>query len=114
MVNLRLLGNRDFGVAFGLMLMLGFTLLGSTYAIPAFVQSLLGYPAVDAGLVITPGGFAVMLMLPIVGALVNKVDLRVLIAFGLIVGCASLWWMTNFYLERLVSRSSCWHASRNL
>ena len=98
MVNVRLLGNKEFGAAFGLMLMLGFTLLGSTYAIPALVQSLLGYPAVDAGLVITPGGFAVMLMLPIVGALVNKVDLRLLIAFGLVAGGASLWWMTNFYL----------------
>lgn len=98
MVNLRLLGNKDFGVAFGLMLMLGFTLLGSTYAIPAFVQSVLGYPAFDAGLVITPGGLAVMLMLPIVGMLVNKIDLRLLIAAGIVVGCASLWWMTNFYL----------------
>ncbi len=98
MVNVRLLGTKDFGIAFGLMLMLGFTLLGSTYAIPALVQSLLGYPAVDAGLVITPGGFAVMLMLPIVGTLVNKVDLRLLIGFGLVAGGASLWWMTNFYL----------------
>ncbi len=98
MVNVRLLGNRDFGAAFGLMLMLGFTLFGSTYAIPALVQSLLGYPAVNAGLVITPGGLAVMLMLPIVGTLVNKVDLRLLIAFGLVSGGASLWWMTNFYL----------------
>jgi len=98
MVNLRLLRNKDFAVAFGLMLMLGFTLLGSTYAIPAFVQSVLGYPAFDAGLVITPGGLAVMLMLPIVGTLINKIDLRLLIATGIVIGCASLWWMTNFYL----------------
>jgi len=98
MVNVRLLGNRDFGAAFALMFMLGFTLLGSTFAIPALVQSLLGYPAVNAGLVITPGGLVVMLMLPIVGTLVNKVDLRLLIAFGLVSSGASLWWMTNFYL----------------
>jgi len=98
MVNLRLMRNPDFAAAFGLMLMLGFTLLGSTYIIPAFVQSLLGYPAVSAGMVITPGGFGVILILPIVGQLVNRVDLRLLIAIGLTVGGASLWWMTNFYL----------------
>ena len=58
MVNLRLLGRRDFGITFVLMLMLGFMLLGSTYLLPAYAQSLMGYRAVDAGLVLTPGGVA--------------------------------------------------------
>jgi DHA2 family multidrug resistance protein len=98
-VDLRLLGNSDFAITFVLMLMLGFMLLGSTYLLPAYTQSLMGYRAVDAGLVLTPGGIASMLMMPIVGRLINKVDVRLMLAFGLTVGGLSLLWMTKFYLD---------------
>ena len=97
-VDLRLMGNRDFDVTFALMLMLGFMLLGSTYLIPAYAQSLMGYRAVDAGMVLTPGGLAAIALLPLVGRMVNKVDVRLLVAIGLMIGGFSLLWMTNFYL----------------
>ena len=58
MVDLRLIKNPDFAVTFVLMLMLGFMLFGSTFLIPAYTQELMGYRAVDAGMVLTPGGFA--------------------------------------------------------
>jgi DHA2 family multidrug resistance protein len=99
MVDLGLMRNRDFAVTFVLMLMLGFMLLGSTYLIPAYAQSLMGYRAVDAGMVLTPGGVVMILLLPLVGRMVNKVDVRMLIATGLLVGGLSLWWMTIFYLD---------------
>jgi len=98
MVDVRLMRDPDFAVSFAMMLMLGFMLLGSTYLVPAYVQSLMGYRAIDAGMVLTPGGLATMLMLPIVGRLTNTLDLRVLVAIGLILGGASLLWMTRFYL----------------
>jgi DHA2 family multidrug resistance protein len=98
-VDLRLLRDPDFAVSFGLMLMLGFMLLGSTYLIPAYVQSLMGYRAVDAGMVLTPGGFITILLLPMVGRILNKVDLRILIGIGLLIGGSSLLWMTHFYLD---------------
>ncbi len=98
MVDLRLLGNPDFAVAFLLMLMLGFMMLGSTYLIPAYVQSLMGYRSIDAGMVLTPGGLATISLLPFVGRMLNKVDLRLLIAVGLSVSGLSLLWMTHFYL----------------
>ena len=98
MVDLRLLRNADFAVAFLLMLMLGFMMLGSTYLIPAYVQSLMGYRSVDAGMVLTPGGLATIALLPFVGRMMNKVDLRLLIAVGLSVSGLSLLWMTHFYL----------------
>jgi MFS transporter, DHA2 family, multidrug resistance protein len=98
LVDVRLLLDRNFAVAFGLMLMLGFMLLGSTYLIPAYTQSLMGYRAVDAGMVLTPGGFLMIALLPLVGRALNKVDLRLLVAVGLLVGGLSLLWMTNFYL----------------
>jgi DHA2 family multidrug resistance protein len=99
MVDLRLLRNPDFAVTFLLMLMLGFMLFGSTFLIPAYAQQLMGYRAIDAGLVLTPGGIATILLLPLVGRSVNKVDLRILTAVGLIVGGVSLWLMTNLYLD---------------
>jgi DHA2 family multidrug resistance protein len=67
--------------------------------LPAFAQYLMAYPATEAGLILMPGGLLLMLLFPLVGRLLNKVDLRVLIAIGiLITGCA-LWWMTNLYLD---------------
>ncbi len=98
LVDVRLLLDRNFAVSFVLMLMLGFMLLGSTYLIPAYTQSLMGYRAVDAGMVLTPGGFLMIALLPLVGRSLNKVDLRLLVAVGLTVGGLSLLWMTNFYL----------------
>ncbi len=98
-VDLRLLGRRDFAIANGLMLMLGFTLFGSTVLIPQLVQALFGYTATDAGLVISPGGFAIMLVLPIVGRLVGTVDVRKLIAIGVLICSAALYHMSGFSLQ---------------
>ena len=98
-VDLRLLGQRNFAIANLLMLMLGFILLGSTVLIPLLVQSLFGYTATDAGLVISPGGFAIMLLLPIVGRLTGKVDVRILIAIGLLISAAALYHLSTFSLQ---------------
>ncbi len=99
MVNLRLFKRRDFALAFGLMLMLGFMIFGSTYLIPAYAQYIMGYRATEAGEVLMPGGLLLMVLFPVIGRLLNKVDLRILIATGVLIVGASLWWMTNFYLE---------------
>ena len=97
-VDLRLFRSRDFAVTFCLMLMLGFMLFSSTFLIPAYTQQLMGYRAIDAGMVLTPGGFATIALLPLVGRSVNKVDLRLLAAVGLFIGGVSLLLMTNLYL----------------
>ena len=98
-VDLRLLGNRNFAVGNLLMLMLGFVLMGSTVLLPEFVQVMLGYTAEEAGLVISPGGFVVMFMMPVVGALVTRVDPRWLIAFGLVANAFALYAMGDFNLQ---------------
>jgi MFS transporter, DHA2 family, multidrug resistance protein len=98
MVELRLLGQADFAVTFFLMLMLGFMIFGSTFLIPAYTQGLMGYRAVDAGLVLTPGGVVTIMLLPLIGRMINKVDTRLLVAVGLFIGGLSLLWMTDLYL----------------
>ncbi len=98
-VDLRLLRDRTFAVSSLLMFMLGFVLLGSTFLIPAFVQELLGYTATDAGLVITPGALALVLLMPFIGRIVGRVDARWLIAIGLAVSGAALMRMADFDLQ---------------
>jgi MFS transporter, DHA2 family, multidrug resistance protein len=95
-VDLRLLANRNFALGNILMFMLGFILLSSTVLLPLYVQSVLGYTATEAGKVISPGGFAVMLMMPIVGGLVGRVDARWLVAIGLVATSLALFNMTRF------------------
>jgi DHA2 family multidrug resistance protein len=99
LVDLKLLKNRNFAVSNLLMFILGFVLLGSTQLIPQFVQTSLGYSATDAGLVLSPGGLALVFFMPIMGKLATHVDARWLIMFGLALSGASLLYMTNFDLQ---------------
>lgn len=98
-LNLTLFKRRQFAISFVLMFVLGFALYGTTILIPQFVQTLLGYTAELAGLVLSPAGFMMMCMMPVVGFLVGKVDPRKLIAFGFIDLTLSLLWMGNMNLQ---------------
>jgi DHA2 family multidrug resistance protein len=89
-LDLTLFKHRNFAVSFVLMGILGTVLFGTTVLIPQFVQSLLGYTAQLAGLVISPGGLMVMLMMPIVGFLVSRVDPRWMIVYGFAISSAAL------------------------
>ena len=81
-LDLTMFRNRTFGISFLLMFVLGFTLFGTTVLIPLFVQQMMGYTAEQAGLVISPGGVAILFLMPLVGFLVSRVDARYLIAVG--------------------------------
>jgi DHA2 family multidrug resistance protein len=63
------------------------------------MQTMLGYTAQQAGLALMPGGFAIMLLLPLVGFLLSRYSPRWLLIFGLTVLSASLFHMTNFDLQ---------------
>jgi DHA2 family multidrug resistance protein len=98
-VELRLFGNRSFAFSNVLMFALGFILFGTTQLLPQMVQSLYGYTATLAGLVITPGAFAVILMMPAVGYLVNKVQPRWLVGTGMFVEFIAMWHMSHLSAE---------------
>jgi DHA2 family multidrug resistance protein len=97
-LDLNLFRNRTFGISFILMFVLGFALFGTTVLIPQFTQTLLGYTAEQAGMAISPGGFTVMLMMPLVGFLVGRVDPRYLIAYGFASTAAALAFMHTLNL----------------
>ena len=99
LTDLRLLKNPNFAMSNVLMFMMGFVLLGSTQLIPQYVQTLLGYTATEAGEVISPGGFAIILLMPVVGRMISRVNPRGLIVFGLVASAAALYHMTSFNLQ---------------
>jgi DHA2 family multidrug resistance protein len=99
LLNLTLFTRRQFAISFVLMFVLGFTLYGTTILIPQFVQTLLGYTAELAGLVLSPAGLMMMCMMPVVGFLSGKIDPRKLIGFGFIDLTLSLLWMANLNLQ---------------
>ncbi len=94
-VDLPLLKNRGFFAANIVMFAMGFILFSTTQLLPQMVQELLGYTATYAGLVITPGGFAVMMVMPMIGLLLKRVQPRTLIGIGFILEAVSLWHMTG-------------------
>jgi DHA2 family multidrug resistance protein len=98
-LNLTLFKRKTFAIPFVLMFVLGFSLYGTTVLIPQLVQTLLGYTAELAGLVISPGAICIMLMMPIVGILVGKVDPRYLICYGFTMLSISMLAMHTFSLE---------------
>ena len=98
-LDLTLFKNRTFATSFTLMFILGIALFGTTVLIPQFVQTLLGYTAERAGMVISPGGFAIMALMPLVGFLVGRVDPRYLIIFGFSILCAALCMMHTLDLQ---------------
>ncbi len=98
-VDLKLFKNRSFAVAAILMFGLGIMLYGTTFMLPAFVQVLMGYTAELAGLMISPGGLAVLVLMPLVGALSARVDARWLVAVGFISMAVSLYILTGIDLQ---------------
>jgi DHA2 family multidrug resistance protein len=84
-VELRLLKDRNFAVATFMMYTLGFVLYGTTILLPILLQTVMGYTAMESGLVMFPGGFVILMLLPIVGMLTTRLEPRWMVAFGLFV-----------------------------
>ena len=81
-IEVRLFKNLNFVEANGMMFVLGIMLFSSLVMMPLFLQSLLGYTAESAGLVLSGGGLLLLFLMPIVGVLSSKVQARYLVAFG--------------------------------
>ena len=93
MLNLRLLHSRNFAISCALLTSLGIVMLGSLQVIPQLLQEVLGYNAMDAGLVLTSGGALALIAMPLAGRLSGRVDARLLIGFGFCTQAVSLWQM---------------------
>ena len=81
-VHVRLYRSLNFSNASLQMFMLGFGYFSALVMVPLFLQTLLGYTAQVAGFCISPGGLALLFMMPVVGFLTTKFQARRLAAFG--------------------------------
>jgi DHA2 family multidrug resistance protein len=95
-IDLHLFRDRSFAVGNFLMFMVGFALMSSTVLLPLFMQTILGYTAEQAGLALMPGGFAIIVAMPIIGFLLSRYDARWLLVFGLSLLSFALFYMTHF------------------
>lgn len=98
-VNLRLFKDRTFATGNLVMFFLFFNLFGSIVLLPIYVQSLMGYSAYDAGLVLGPGGIATLICMPFVGKLVQKVNPKKILACGILICAYTTWTMSHFNLQ---------------
>ncbi len=94
-VDLRLLGRRQFGVCFAIMMVVGAIIFSTLQLLPQLLQSEFGYTATLAGLSLSPGGVVTMLMMPVAGYLTGKIQPKYLIGFGLAVVGLSMWHLTG-------------------
>ena len=98
-VDLRVLKDVTFSAGTFLMTMLGFVLYASLMLLPIFLQTLLGYPALQSGLALSPRGIGSLVMMPIVGQLTNRYDPRKLLAFGMVVGAYTMFSLSHMNLN---------------
>jgi MFS transporter, DHA2 family, multidrug resistance protein len=98
-IELRLLRNLNFAAASLMMFVLGVALYAATALLPLFMQSLAGYTAELAGLVLSPGGLVLILTMPVVGQLSSRVQARWLAAIGFLITGLALWHMTRLDLD---------------
>ena len=89
-VDLRALKERSFGTGVFLISLLGFVLYASLVLLPIYLQTLLGYPAYNAGLALSPRGVGSLVVMPVVGYLTSKIDPRRLICVGLVLGAITM------------------------
>ena len=82
-VQLHVLGNRNFVTGTLITAVYGFILYGITALLPLFLQTLLGYPALQSGLAVSPRGVGSMLSMLVAGWLAAHIDGRVMLAVGL-------------------------------
>jgi DHA2 family multidrug resistance protein len=102
-VDLRVFRNITYSSGVFLMAVLGVGLYGSLVLIPLVLQTVLGYPAFQAGIAMAPRGFGSFIAMPVIGMILAKVDARKVLTLGIII-CA----YTLIQLSRLNVNAGFW------
>jgi DHA2 family multidrug resistance protein len=98
-VDLRVFKLRTYSTGVFLMTTLGFVLYGSLVLLPIMLQTLLGYPALQAGMAMAPRGLGSLIGMPMIGIMIGKIDPRKMVAAGLIAGAVTLLWLGQLNLN---------------
>src|SRR5205807_62600 len=81
-VDLRVFKERSYAVGVFLMTVVGFVLYGSLVLLPIMLQTLLGYPSLQAGIAMAPRGIGSFFMMPLTGLMTGRFDARKLLTVG--------------------------------
>jgi len=98
-IDLRVFKARSYAVGVFLMTIVGFVLYGSMVLLPVMLQTLLGYPAIQAGIAMAPRGIGSFFMMPLTGLMTGRFDARKLLTIGLTVGGGTLLWLSRLNLQ---------------
>jgi len=99
-VNFRPLRERNFAACCLIIFCAYAALYASSTSLPGLLQSLFGYDALNAGLVLSPAGLFALIAMPVVGALLGRgTDARWMIAAGLLLMAAASYWMSQMNLD---------------
>ena len=98
-VDLRVFKERSYAVGVFLMTVVGFVLYGSMVLLPVMLQTLLGYPPLQAGIAMAPRGIGSFFMMPLTGMMTGRFDARKLLTAGLLVGGSTLIWLSWLNLQ---------------
>jgi MFS transporter, DHA2 family, multidrug resistance protein len=98
-LNRDLLTSMNFVIGTVLMFCVGLIMTGTLALLPTMLQNLMNYPALTTGLVTAPRGLGTMAAMFMVARVINRVDNRLIILFGLMLTAVSMWQMCGFSLQ---------------
>jgi DHA2 family multidrug resistance protein len=92
-VNLRVLKNGNLRIGTGLTFLLGFGLYGSTFIIPVYTQSTLGWTAFQSGMLMVPAAITTAFLMPVIGIILSKgVPQQFLVSMGMLIFAIFCFW----------------------
>lgn len=95
-----LFADRNFVSAAVFMFIIGMVMFAAMALLPPLLQTLFGYSVVDTGEILASRGIGVLITMAISGRIVDKMDPRLIVAFGFALATVSLWMMTRWSLEQ--------------
>lgn len=95
-VDPRLFKDRNFAVGMIFIFLIGITYLASLALLTPYLQDLMGYPVITAGIVMGPRGLGTMVTMMLVGKMIGKIDTRTLLIIGLVITAWAMWDMTGW------------------
>ncbi len=108
-VNLRVLKNGNLRVGTILTFLLGFGLYGSTFIIPVYTQSTLGWTAFQSGMLMVPAALTTAFLMPIVGMILSKgVPQQFLVSLGMLIFAVFCFWGYNILTNNTPRDSFTW------
>ncbi len=95
-VNLRVLKDKNLRIGTIMCFILGFGLYGTTFVVPIYTQSILGWTATETGLLLIPSSITTAILMPVIGKLIQKgVPQAYLVSIGFLIFFGFTFWMHN-------------------